>query len=406
MKQRRTVISETLSALENDPFVKDFFTSVLDTIGIPRVTFTEQGEGGAKLVINSRADSNDAESGKWEEALLIESRDGAVNLTYPVHPNNGEVAADVLGRMIAWLMNCPASVPALNLAGRRREERTLKFMNFASRLNTLKDTISVMSEAANVTLKILQCDWVSMITCHGSTMNPTIMAGNWEFSRDTYDISVGVTGWAAKSRKEFFTADSQADASVLGQTPHHTEPSVLAAIPVFCGRSSKNITLGAGRREPGVGFTPREMQMLLTLASLVGSAIHRCLFLEDMDARVKASETTTETCEEAKIAQLTRELADATEKLRKMTVRTSETTKSIQEPDEIAGEPVHLGRQKKVSAASSPADMPLNIEELEKIAITRALVKIRGNMTKAAQLLGIGRVTLYRKMERYGISNS
>lgn len=397
MKQRRTIISETLCALENDSHVKEFFTSVLDTIGIPKVTFREQGENGASLVIRTRADSDTGENAKWEEALLIESGDGAVNLTYPVNPKNGEESADVLGRMIAWLMNCPASVPALNLTGRRKEERILRFMNFASRLNTLKDTISVMSEGSNEILRILQCDWVSMITCHGATMNPTIMSGSWEFSRDTYDVSIGVTGWVARSRKEFFTGNSQADAEALGQKPHSTEPPVLAAIPVFCGRSNKNITLAVGRKESGIAFTPKEMQMLLNLASLVGSAIHRCLYIEEMDARVRSAETAAESL-----------AASAVAAPRGETVETGAMPAKVS-PEPASPAPVPLDSatpKKSASSTSMTREMPLNIEELERIAITRALEKTRGNMTKAAQLLGIGRVTLYRKMERYEIKNS
>lgn len=43
----------------------------------------------------------------------------------------------------------------------------------------------------------------------------------------------------------------------------------------------------------------------------------------------------------------------------------------------------------------------LNLEELEKRAIDMALAQSDGNMNRAAQLLGISRYTLYRKMEKY-----
>lgn len=45
----------------------------------------------------------------------------------------------------------------------------------------------------------------------------------------------------------------------------------------------------------------------------------------------------------------------------------------------------------------------INLEELEKIAIYNAIKKHEGNLSKAARELGLGRTTLYRKMEKYGI---
>lgn len=43
-----------------------------------------------------------------------------------------------------------------------------------------------------------------------------------------------------------------------------------------------------------------------------------------------------------------------------------------------------------------------NLEELEKITIEKVIKKNEGNMSKVAQELGIGRTTLYRKLEKYG----
>jgi DNA-binding NtrC family response regulator len=48
-------------------------------------------------------------------------------------------------------------------------------------------------------------------------------------------------------------------------------------------------------------------------------------------------------------------------------------------------------------------DSVLNLDELEKRAIQRALGQFQGNLTKAAQALGLGRTTLYRKMARHGL---
>jgi len=42
-------------------------------------------------------------------------------------------------------------------------------------------------------------------------------------------------------------------------------------------------------------------------------------------------------------------------------------------------------------------------EKAEKKAINKALSESSGNREKAADLLGIGRKTLYRKLKQYGI---
>lgn len=44
-----------------------------------------------------------------------------------------------------------------------------------------------------------------------------------------------------------------------------------------------------------------------------------------------------------------------------------------------------------------------NLEELEKEAIKAAIEESKSNISKASELLGIGRTTLYRKLEKYGI---
>ena len=46
----------------------------------------------------------------------------------------------------------------------------------------------------------------------------------------------------------------------------------------------------------------------------------------------------------------------------------------------------------------------LNLSQMEKEVIKQALLKCNGNLTRASEELGIGRSTLYRKMEEYGIS--
>ena len=56
------------------------------------------------------------------------------------------------------------------------------------------------------------------------------------------------------------------------------------------------------------------------------------------------------------------------------------------------------------AAAHQPAlTEELNLEKLEKNAIERALKVSTGNMSKAAELLGITRFALYRKLEKWGL---
>ncbi|MEM7515040.1 MAG: sigma-54 dependent transcriptional regulator [Bacteroidota bacterium] len=54
-------------------------------------------------------------------------------------------------------------------------------------------------------------------------------------------------------------------------------------------------------------------------------------------------------------------------------------------------------------AASPTVSDSLNLEDREKQAILQALKKYSGNISKAAKELGLGRTTLYRKMDKYGL---
>ncbi|HLF11348.1 MAG TPA: sigma-54 dependent transcriptional regulator [Gammaproteobacteria bacterium] len=56
--------------------------------------------------------------------------------------------------------------------------------------------------------------------------------------------------------------------------------------------------------------------------------------------------------------------------------------------------------QRRAPAEDAPE---LNLEALEKTAIRRAIDKHAGNLSKAAQELGLGRTTLYRKMAKHGL---
>jgi DNA-binding NtrC family response regulator len=46
---------------------------------------------------------------------------------------------------------------------------------------------------------------------------------------------------------------------------------------------------------------------------------------------------------------------------------------------------------------------PLDLSEVERITINRALARCRGDKLQAARMLGIGKTTLYRKVAAYGI---
>ena len=51
----------------------------------------------------------------------------------------------------------------------------------------------------------------------------------------------------------------------------------------------------------------------------------------------------------------------------------------------------------------SATDASFSLSDMEKTRILRALERAKGNRTLAAELLGIGRTTLYNKMKAYGI---
>jgi two-component system response regulator HydG len=56
-----------------------------------------------------------------------------------------------------------------------------------------------------------------------------------------------------------------------------------------------------------------------------------------------------------------------------------------------------------VVASDDPSDL-LNMNEVERRYIQRVLKAVAGNKTQAAKLLGFDRRTLYRKLDRYGLS--
>jgi two-component system response regulator HydG len=57
----------------------------------------------------------------------------------------------------------------------------------------------------------------------------------------------------------------------------------------------------------------------------------------------------------------------------------------------------------RASADQAFSEQELNLEEVEKKAIQKAIQKHQGNLSQAAKELGLGRTTLYRKMNKYGL---
>lgn len=64
--------------------------------------------------------------------------------------------------------------------------------------------------------------------------------------------------------------------------------------------------------------------------------------------------------------------------------------------------PVDFGSLEKQMAGDFMFDL-LNLEKLEEWAIRKAIAKHGGNVSHAAEELGLSRGALYRRMETYGI---
>lgn len=75
----------------------------------------------------------------------------------------------------------------------------------------------------------------------------------------------------------------------------------------------------------------------------------------------------------------------------------------LAEGDRVAAE--HLGLEAQLRTAAAPADRleGLTLKEVERMLIRRALARHDGNVTRAAESLGLSRSALYRRMERYGV---
>jgi transcriptional regulator of acetoin/glycerol metabolism len=55
-------------------------------------------------------------------------------------------------------------------------------------------------------------------------------------------------------------------------------------------------------------------------------------------------------------------------------------------------------------AAAAPVAAARSLDEPSRDAVAAALAQAHGNVSRAAQALGLSRQALYRRMERYGMS--
>jgi len=62
----------------------------------------------------------------------------------------------------------------------------------------------------------------------------------------------------------------------------------------------------------------------------------------------------------------------------------------------------HLGLQ-NAGAAESADLSEMSLEEVESLLISKALARCSGNVSQAAEVLGLSRGTFYRRMEKYGL---
>ena len=65
--------------------------------------------------------------------------------------------------------------------------------------------------------------------------------------------------------------------------------------------------------------------------------------------------------------------------------------------------PFGSSREASLAHLSEKAKKNRPLEEVEKDYILEVLQEVKGNRSKAAQVLGIGRKTLYNKLEKYGL---
>ena len=70
----------------------------------------------------------------------------------------------------------------------------------------------------------------------------------------------------------------------------------------------------------------------------------------------------------------------------------------------VADLPTNLQNPRRAATTVPAGDEPvLQLSELERQAILRAVTEARGDKLLAARMLGIGKTTLYRKLKEYGV---
>ena len=76
------------------------------------------------------------------------------------------------------------------------------------------------------------------------------------------------------------------------------------------------------------------------------------------------------------------------------------------DPERLAHRAYEMGSANCHKAVSHSSALPetLNLNDLEKAALEKALQVTGGNILAAAQLLGIGKTTAYRKVKEYGLT--
>ena len=62
-----------------------------------------------------------------------------------------------------------------------------------------------------------------------------------------------------------------------------------------------------------------------------------------------------------------------------------------------------LGLESPAPVVAPPRLEDLTLEDVEKILIQKALARYDGNVSQAAQALGLSRSALYRRLEKYGL---
>ncbi len=85
---------------------------------------------------------------------------------------------------------------------------------------------------------------------------------------------------------------------------------------------------------------------------------------------------------------------------------------NVRELDHTIERAVLMARSNRIEAsdlglnqprASSQALEDMSLESVESILIRKALTRANGNVSQAAEALGLSRGALYRRMEKYGI---